>query len=409
MALFDFLSSRRKPDIQALVRQGRHLTDAASIREFSNQVRATFAPLLDSRLPPNNPANSPLRTTVFFELCGLIQTLLEDDRYFISHYETVLDELITVCRWKQQLSNVSPEAAAAADKSLQLAIQKRLTYWQNSQKGTHHHRIIRLLHPDDLPIVARRTLRAFVARYKRQQSEEPLFWLREERVELCFPLIKDYFFEQSAFWVFLFRGPNEAAFIDDALGNVRGWIRRRVIDDERPPEPELLNGINDIVSKVQFDFMQKVEGFRANPDSFYLDAGLATYLIGFVKQSRAIWKLLTGLYKQPISDNEPPADEDEAVGDADTGNLPATDDAADEDDYLYAKLRQCMASLSQEERDIIYAHHDHDYSDTVPFETLASRLKKSVKSLEGIYKRSLDKLKKCARGGGASQHQLATA
>ncbi|CCH52537.1 hypothetical protein BN8_01546 [Fibrisoma limi BUZ 3] len=409
MALFDFWSSRRKPDIQALVRQGRTLTDAASALAFARQVKAIFDPLLDSRLPPSNPANGPLRAIVIFELCGLIQTLPENDRYFISHYEKVLDELITVCRWKQQLSKLSPEAAAAADKSLQLAIQKRLTYWQNSQKGTHHHRIIRLLQPDDLPIVARRTLRAFVAWFKRQKSEEPVFWLREERVELCFPVIKDYFFEQSAFWVFLFRGPNEAAFIDEALGNVRGWIRRRVIDEERPPEPELLNGINEIVSQVQFDFMQKVNGFRANPDSFYLDAGLTTYLIGFVKQSRAIWKLLTGFYKQPISDTEPPADEDDAVGSADPGDLPAMDDTADEDDYRYAKLRKCMAALSQEERDIIYAHHDDDYSDTVPFQTLASRLKKSVKSLEGIYKRSLDKLKICARGGGASQHQLATA
>lgn len=402
MSTFPFFSNRRK-DITQLVEQSKNLFDASSQQKFAIKVGSVFDPLVEQRLSKTERMNEPLRLVIHFELCGLICSLPPADTYFVEHYKIVLDELIKACRWKQLISDIPFAELAERSASRQTDISRWITRFRERQKPGQLKRLALMLTEKDQQAVAYRTLRTFLAFLNHQPAIESkaLFWLRDGRVQLRFSLLREYLFEQIAFRVYMFHTASEASFIEESLSDVKNWVRARVAERTKGIGPELEDGINDIVSTVKLEFITKCQRKKSDPEAFYLDSSLATFLIGFVKRKRAIDKLL-GEQQQEVKDDEQAVQEANPENDfIDTDELPDDTyffDAPDPWEDQRNILRRCLQLLEEKCRDLIMRHFNDSFSSTIPFKTLALELNESAKSLESRYHNCMEKLTKMVLG-----------
>ncbi|QHW00482.1 sigma-70 family RNA polymerase sigma factor [Spirosoma endbachense] len=417
MSTFSFFPNRKR-DIARLIEQSRLLFDAESKQNFAEQVSEVFDPLIDRRLSKAERANEPLQQTILFELCGLIGTLTLTDTYFIEHYKTVLDDLIDACRWKIRIKDIPFVEMAQNSGQRQTDIRRWITQIRERQKPSHAQKLALLLTPTDQQEVAYRTLRSYLAYLEKQNQPihtTPLFWLRNGRVQLRINLFRESLLEQIALRVYLFHKSSEAGFIEESLSKVKHWVTAQVADRAEGMGPELIEGINDIVSKVKLEFINKCQRYRADPETFYLDARLTSYLTGFVKRSAAISKLLAA-QKQDGNEDElatknasteyTPYDTDpyeaDDLGDDDVFAFDTSDPLEEQRDIV----RSCLKLLCDTCRDIIMRHYNDGFSQPVPFKTLAIEFGGSVKTLESRYIKCMEQLKKLAHDAYKKQQLI---
>lgn len=399
MATFPFFSNRSR-DITRLVEQGRALPDEAAKEAFAFQVGLVFDPLIERRLSRTEQDDDLFQQSLLFELHSLIVTLLPTDTYFIASYKAVLNELIDACRWKHRLKTIPFEEGARNSQQRQTDVLQRIIHLANGPEPTLIGRLARMLTEEDQQAVAYRTLRAFLSCLYREKPlihTTALFWLRDGRVQLRSKLVREYLFEQIAWRVYLFHTTDEARFIEEALIHVHHWVKHEVIKRTGAISIELEEGIKDIVGQMKVDFLRKCQRWQAAPETFYLDAKLATYLFAFVKRSHAIDKLL-GLENEEIKPEEIPGDDESTTQDNESYTNWTSSGDSDYADERKSLLRRCLNALEEKCRFIITRHFDNDFSEPVPFQTLAFELGESPKTVESRFYDCMNKLKKLAHG-----------
>ena len=404
MATFSFFSNRSR-EVARLVEQGKGLIDEAAKEAFAFQVAQVFAPLIERQLSRAEQDDDLLIQSISSELQGLIVTLLPTDTYFVAHYQNVLKELIDACRWKRLLKTIPFEESARSSQQRQTDVLQRITHLANGPEPTPLRRLTRMLTETDQQAVAYRTLRAFLScLYQEKQSihTTELFWLHEGRVQLRNKLIREYLFEQIALRVYLLHSTDGAFFIEEAFIKVAHWVRSEVIRRAGSINPILEEAVKDIVSQIKVDFFRKCQRWQAEPETFYLDAKLTTYLYGFVKKNHAIDKL-PGLRKEGVKVEEMPEEDPEQDNESfdDNNETYGTWNPSEDKENVSEQksiLRRCLDALSDKCRFIITRHFDNDFSDTVPFQTLAFELGESPKTVESRFYDCMDKLKKLALG-----------
>ena len=359
-------------------------------------------PLIDQKLAGSKALSAAI---VLNELCGLITTLLPTDPYFTDHYQTVLDELINACQWKQLLAKSAFDELLSNPQSLvwQADFRRDLEKQQKSQEATQFRRLTRCLTNDDLQPVAYRTLRMFVRFLQKSDpsnwQQTNLFWLRDNRVQLRLPLTIFYLQAQTAFYAFLFRAPEEADFLKEALLKTKSWLIREVSEPMRPPGPELIKDIEDLVGKVSEKFLTKCHQIRNGSITFYLDVRLSTYLISFVKKPSVLKKLKAGRQQEIRLDELPEQGENACYMDE-------TDDGWDTYRLL---VRRCLPSIEEHCQLIINKRFGFDTEDqaTVILKELATLFSMLESALESKYYRCLKNLKSCIIAA-SDQHRLNT-
>jgi DNA-directed RNA polymerase specialized sigma24 family protein len=417
MSTFSFFPNRKR-DIARLIEQSRLLFDAESKQNFAEQVSEVFDPLIDRRLSKAERVNEPLQQTILFELCGLIGTLTLTDTYFIDQYKSVLDDLIDACRWKIRIKDIPFVEMAQNSGQRQMDIRRWITQLRERQKPSHAQKLALLLTPTDQQEVAYRTLRSYLAYLEKQNQPihtTPLFWLRNGRVQLRINLFRESLLEQIALRVYLFHKSSEAGFIEESLSKVKHWVTAQVAERAEGMGSELTEGINDIVSKVKLEFINKCQRYRADPETFYLDARLTSYLTGFVKRSAAISKLLAAqkqdgnedeLASEGTSTEYTPYDNDpyeaDDLGDDGAFAFEASDPLEDQRNIM----RSCLKLLCDTCRELITRHYNDGFSQPVPFKTLAIEFGESAKTLESRYIKCMERLKKMAQDAYKKQQLI---
>lgn len=407
MSTFSFFSSHKRK-IARLVEQSRNLPDDGAKQEFSAQVGLLFDELIERRLSKTECTDEQLRHSIHFELCGLISTLPASDTYFVEQYKIVLDELVEACRWKHVLTEIPIPFAQIAESSVsrQTDVRQWITRIRERRPPDHLNRLALMLTEEDQQAVAYRTLRAFLACLSKQSQPIPttaLFWLRNDRVQLRIHLVREYLFEQIAFYVYLVHTTNEATFIEESLTDVRNWVMARVAERQKSVGPELTEGINEIISQVKVDFIAKCQRKQRDQEAFYLDAKLSTMLIGFVKKCSAINKLLAKQNQDDTDTDEEPVDEDTSYNNElpEDDDLPGETDPPDSPDPWEEqrnRLYRCLALLEEKCQVIIRRHFNNGLSQPVPFQTLAFELGESAKTLESRFYACMEKLKNRVHG-----------
>ncbi|WP_020601362.1 sigma-70 family RNA polymerase sigma factor [Spirosoma spitsbergense] len=400
MDTFPFFSNRRRA-IARLVEQGKALINDAAKEEFTFQINEVFNPQINSRLSRAEQNDEILQQSILFELHGLTITLLPSDTHLITNYKSVLDELIDACRWKHTLRKIPFGEAAQSSQQRQTDVLQGIIHLANGPEPTRIRRLTRMLTKSDQQAIAYRTLRAFLScLYQEKQPIQTtaLFWLRNGRVQLRIKPIRAYLFEQIALRVYISHTPTEAFFIEEALISVHHWVRSEVIKRVQTINAELEEGMKDIVSQVKLDFLRKCQRWKAEPEMFYLDAKLATYLFAFVRKSHAIDKLL-GIENEEIKPKEKPEDNNDSFDDQ-NGSYTNWHSSGDRDylDEQKSILHRCLKKLGEKCRAIILRHYDSDFSEPVPFQTLAFEWRESPKTVESRFYDCMEKLKKMAHG-----------
>ncbi|GAB3566989.1 hypothetical protein GCM10027578_16930 [Spirosoma luteolum] len=373
---------------------------------FGAQFQALFDPLIRERLTQAEQADAWLVGMVRVELFSLLTGLPDPGMFAADQHRLVVAQLVDACRWRGLIRRQDPKAARFSIDALvqqsrhwQVAIEQVLTQLRQGPPANQLKRLASLLTDSDVDAVVYRTMRALLTGWCKESSTletAPVFWLRNNGIELRPQLFKEYLTDQIALRVYLFHSREEAYFIETATLIVSGWVRQKIRRQVGALTDRLSAGIEDMISKVKFDFIRKCDRYASQPEEFMLDARLTTFLYAFVKVSHAIDKLL-----ESVSSSSPQtaAEFDEWMVQTDpvTGLPETADDAGD--DYLDEQKRwldRLLARLPGDCEKLIRSRYNNEYSDLVPFFTLSIAYKQNQKTLEGKVNACLEELKEMA-------------
>ncbi|MVM39552.1 hypothetical protein GO730_21360 [Spirosoma sp. HMF3257] len=197
--------------------------------------------------------------------------------------------------------------------------------------------------------------------------------MHQGRVCLDGDTVRKYLIDQIGLYVYLFLDRQAGDFLTEPCLKVKLYVRPYLLGKGLTD----INVIcNDIVGRVREEFLLNLN--KVDGSSFFLDVLLSTYLIGFVTQGRLIWKAINGQLSSPISPEDLPDPNQE-----------------DNDHRLRDILLACKRKLDATCQMIIDKRYNNYYLREVPASDIAEDMGTGVKSVEGMIRRCMEKLRNC--------------